>query len=76
MMNGLEHGWGMGWGWIIGIAVLILVVWLIVRLVSGNTTQRGRAKTSEKSAIDLLKGRYARGEIKKKEFEEKKKDLL
>jgi putative membrane protein len=76
MMDGFGHDWGMGWGmgfgWLIGVAIIVLVVWFIIKIVNqGNAPQ----KPSEKSALDILKDRYARGEIDKKEFDEKKKDL-
>ncbi|MBI2854243.1 MAG: SHOCT domain-containing protein [Chloroflexi bacterium] len=47
--------------------IVLLVRWLI---------QPGRGVgTGEPSAIEILKKRYARGEIGKEEFEEKKRDL-
>lgn len=68
------HGWGMGMGfiWIIGFILLILIIWLIVRIVNQNNDSN---TTTNKSALDILKERYARGEISKNEFEEKKHDI-
>ena len=50
----------------------VALIFLIIRMVRG-TRQYGGHKN--KTALDILKERYARGEIDKKEFEEKKKDL-
>ena len=57
--------------WII---IIVGIVFLVVWLVNQNT--RKTPPSSEKSALDILKERYARGEISKNEFEEKKKDLV
>lgn len=64
------HGWGMGWGWIVGLILLIFIFWMIAK---SNT---GKQQGPEESALDVLKKRYARGEIDKEEYEEKKKDLM
>ena len=77
MMEGIEgHGWGMGlgmvWWWVIGILLVALIIWLIVRASNRNA---GRSQSYGKSPLDVLKDRYARGEIDKEEFERKKKDL-
>ncbi len=67
------HGWGMLWWWIIGLIVLIVIIWIVVKSMSHNT---GPTQPPEKSALDILKERYAKGEIDKNEFEERKKDLI
>jgi putative membrane protein len=74
MMSGYGHGMGigMGWGWVIGLIVLALIVWVVVRTTSHNSRT---APEGRETALDVLKKRYARGEIDKQEFEEKKKDL-
>lgn len=66
------HGWGMGFGWFYGLIFLALIIWIIVRLTVQN---QHSGYDSRNKALDILKERYAKGEIDKKEFEEKKKDL-
>jgi putative membrane protein len=60
--------------WILIIVGLVfLAKWLIYDSKGEKFTIQRR---SESRAIDLLKERYARGEIDKAEFEAKKKDLM
>ena len=69
-------GWGMGFGMISMVLFWILIILgivILVRWVSGGSTASGAPPT--KTALDILKERYARGEIDKREFEEKKRDL-
>ena len=75
-------GWGYGMGWIgmiimavFWIAVIVGIVFLIRWLVL-STRAEGHKAPSEDSALEILRKRYARGEINKEEFEEKKKDLI
>jgi len=75
--------WGGGYGWFIGpimwllfIAIAVVVVVLLVRWlgVSGGAPG-GSAGAPGKTALDILKERFAKGEIDKKEFEERRKVL-
>ncbi|MDO9097620.1 MAG: SHOCT domain-containing protein [Candidatus Methanoperedens sp.] len=73
MMDGYSYGvMGYGmliFGFIFWLLILIGLVLLIKYLWEGGAKK-------EESALELLKKRYARGEISKEEFEERKKDLL
>jgi len=76
----MGYGYGMGWFgpilmiafWIaVIVGIVFLIRWLVVSVKAG-----GQAGTAGDSALEILKRRYARGEINKEEFEEKKKDLI
>jgi putative membrane protein len=70
-----DYGWGMGFGWIFMVlfwALVILGIVYLLKLISGGDRKSER---NEETALDILKKRYAKGEIGKEEFEEKKKDI-
>lgn len=83
---GLFSGWpavnwgmmgGFGMGWFMPIFMIIfwgLIIWGIVALIRGLTSGSDTSKQTD-SALEVLKRRYARGDINKQEYEEKKKDL-
>ena len=76
MGYGMYHGWH-GWGifggcyWIFGLIFMVLIIWLVVRISATNF----RNSSGTNTAMEILKERYARGEIDKEEFETKKRDL-
>lgn len=53
----------------------ILIIWLVVSLVRGDTRTMFQGGSGKSSAVNILEERYAKGEIDKKEFEEKIQDL-
>lgn len=62
--------------WII---VIVGVIWLVAALARGGFTGARQASagapTIGQTTVDILKARYARGEITKEQFEEMKRDL-
>lgn len=69
-----EMGMGMGFGWLWMLAILIFTISLVLWIVKLLFTQSELSKS--KNAIEILRQRYAKGEIDKLEFEELKNDLL
>ena len=77
-MMGWGYG-GMGWlGFIFMIAfwaLIIIGIVFLIKWLAGLSGQGAHLTGKGEDALDILKKRYARGEINKEEFEEKKKDL-
>jgi putative membrane protein len=81
MGPGFMDGSGMGWfGGIFMIIFWVLVIvgliFLIKWLIQSTKGDSGSGRSGSSKALDILRERYARGEINKEEFEEKKRDLL
>ena len=83
MMYGIYNGydgWGIGnmmgfWGGgIMMIAFWVLITAFIFWLVREASGKNSHSR-SDSNALEILKERYAKGEIDKREFEEKKKDI-
>lgn len=75
MWSGLE---GMGWGWIgLGIVHMVLfwalVILVLIALVKWLVP--GAPPLSEQRPIDILKARYAKGELTREQFEQMKREL-
>ncbi|MBT1280371.1 SHOCT domain-containing protein [Thermoanaerobacter sp. CM-CNRG TB177] len=79
-MMRMMYGWGWGYGiggfiwsivWMaIEIGLIVAAIYLIVLLFRGT-----KNRNKEKDAIEILKERYARGEISEEEYLERKKRL-
>jgi putative membrane protein len=54
--------------WALGATAIVFLIRYLAR--------QSRASTDESSAVAILKERYAKGEINREEFEQKRKDLL
>lgn len=68
---------GFGWfGMLIFWIVIIFFIALVVRWLLQQGRSEPRSPAQGESPLEILKKRYARGEINKEEFEQKKKDLL
>jgi putative membrane protein len=69
----LDHGFMGGFMWIFWIAVIVGLAFLIKWIFQQNRPSESRL---EEKSLEILKKRYANGEIGRDEFMKKRKDLL
>ena len=81
MGQSMMGGWGMGWFgmifmllfWVLIVAgIVFLIRWLVQSMDSRKQSNVGTGS----QAMDILKERYAKGEISRDEFESIKKEIL
>lgn len=71
------YGWGgMGWGMLLFWGLLVVAVLVLARWLTGiDRSAPPPQEPPGQSALDILAQRYARGEIDRAEFEQKRRDL-
>ncbi|HSO28979.1 MAG TPA: SHOCT domain-containing protein [Candidatus Sulfomarinibacteraceae bacterium] len=75
----MGYGWDggpLGWIWMLGgllvmVGVVVLIVWAVSAASRGAVSREPERPT----ALDILRERFARGEITQAEFEQAKKTL-
>lgn len=73
MMNGMMGGgmWFWALAWLLFAALLVIGIVVLVRSLGGV----GAGTKSTRSAMQILEERFARGEIDRDEFEERRRTL-
>jgi putative membrane protein len=82
MMWGYDFGWSwllMSFGMVLWIALLVVLVWAVIRWLTTKTTvappQESVTPVGGPSALEILRQRYARGEIDTATFEQMRVQL-
>ncbi len=71
----------MGFGGIFGILLIGVIVWVVIQFMNKNrssnpfTSNRQEQSADKENALEILKKRYARGEINQEEYERMKKSV-
>ncbi len=79
MMGYGFDGGAVGWIWMLGgllvmVGFVVLIVWAVGALSRGGTSSTS-SEPGRPTPLDILRERYARGEITQQDFEQAKKTL-
>jgi len=74
MIDATSSAWAfdIGYGWVIGLVVLLIIIGL---MSNANRRRKNASMQKFNSPQDILKTRYAKGEISKDEFDEKRRHI-
>ncbi|KXA89778.1 hypothetical protein AKJ57_04905 [candidate division MSBL1 archaeon SCGC-AAA259A05] len=72
----MMHSWSGGWWWVFGVVIWILVAVTLILFIRWLWMRADGVSEDYENPLDILKRRYARGEISREEFEEIKSDLV
>jgi len=67
----MGYGYGGGFMWLIVLVLVGVVIYFLLQVLKS----KGSDGSISETPLDILKKRYAKGEIEKEEFDRKKKDL-
>jgi putative membrane protein len=72
--------WMIPWGWILLIILIVILIYALAGRGGPRPSEPSRGSHMEEkqdleTPLDILKKRYARGEISREDFEQMKKDL-
>lgn len=69
----MENLWSLGWFWLtLAVIVLAALIWIWARIGRGVGSSNFAKKEYD---LEILKGRYTRGEISESEFRKKRREL-
>jgi putative membrane protein len=71
-----NYWWHMGWMWLLWIVIMVVIALVLFRALAAPGRRVGEHRESQgESPEQILKRRYAKGEIDKEEYDRKLTDL-
>lgn len=74
MMDGGGMFFGGGFMWIFWIILFVAIIWAVKAAMTGGNSNESNSSNSE-SPMELLRKRYANGEIDEEEFNRRRNEL-
>ncbi|MBB1300595.1 MULTISPECIES: SHOCT domain-containing protein [Pseudoalteromonas] len=75
MDHGYWNDWYIGWGWFLWIGIWFLLISSFSHWGYSYRTHRRYVANTDKTALDILNERYARGDIEQQEFVKMKEEI-